>query len=62
MESIVWTKPMVENYAPEIVLPSDIIVSVQIEHSTFRLDISSKISKLGSQVEFFYNNLYGISL
>ena len=42
---------MLEYYAPEIVLPSDVIVSSQIEHSTFRLGISSKVNKLLSQME-----------
>ena len=54
---------MLEYYAPEIVLPSDVIVSLQIEHSTFRLGISSKINKLLSQMkilflEFLFNVLF----
>ena len=52
---------MLEYYAPEIVLPSDVIVSVQIDHSTFRLGISSKVNKLLSQMEIlFYYCLFGI--
>ena len=41
--------------------PSDAIVSLQIEHSTFRLGISSKINKLLSQMEIlllFIRNLF----
>ena len=56
------TKSMLEFNAPEIALPSDVKVSLQIEHSTFRLGISSKINKLLSQMEIlFYYCLFGSS-
>ena len=46
-----WELSNNDSNAPEIVLPSDIIFSVQIEHSAFRWHISFEMNKLVLQVD-----------